>query len=204
MSRVPRSLGYAWVAAAAVLLAACANQMEPAQRSISDIEAILTATSAEASKYIPDQYADTQARLSELKSAFDRRDYAAVLKGAPAAMTAAQGLASAAAAKKDEVIKALNGEWTGLAATLPATMTAIQGHVDQLGKKYGKKPPAGINLDAARSGLADASAAWSRAQAAFAAGNLEEALKTANGLKANLEALAGTLKINLAAPAAAH
>jgi hypothetical protein len=192
----------AWIAAAGMLLAACASQMEPAQKLISDIEAVVTATSSEAAKYVPDQLQDVQSKLGELKASFDKKDYAAVIKAAPEVMSAAQGLASAAAAKKDELMKALNGEWTGLAAALPGYVTAIQSRIDLLSKKSSKKLAAGIDLNAAKSGLSDDSSLWSKAQAAFAAGNLDEAVTTAKDLKTKLEGLATTLKLDLATPGA--
>jgi hypothetical protein len=204
MSLMARYRRYATIAVAAmVVVAGCASQMEPAQRSISDIEALVTAASSEAAKYVPDQLTDVQSKLGELKASFDQKDYAAVLRSAPAVMSAAQGLASAAAAKKDELMKALNEQWAGLAAALPGYMTAIQSRIDVLSKKSSRKLAAGIDLDAARGSLSDAASLWSKAQAAFATGNLDEAVTTAKSLKTNLEGLAGTLKVNLTVPAVA-
>jgi hypothetical protein len=63
--------------------------------------------------------------------------------------------------------------------------------------------PAGIDLAAAKSGLADATSLWSKAQAAFSAGNLEEAVSTAKDVKAKAEAAAAALKLDLSKPAPA-
>jgi hypothetical protein len=60
---------------------------------------------------------------------------------------------------------------------------------------------AGIDLAAAKSGLSDATSLWSKAQAAFASGNLDEAVSTAKDVKAKIDALAASLKLDLAAPA---
>jgi hypothetical protein len=43
---------------------------------------------------------------------------------------------------------------------------------------------------------------WSKAQAAFAAGNLDEAVNTAKGVKAKIVVLAASLKLDLPAAAA--
>jgi hypothetical protein len=187
---------------AAIILAACAGQREPAQKLISDIDATLSAAAPEAAKYVPDQLTDVQSKLGGLKASFDNKDYDAVVKGAPAVLGAAQTLATAAAAKKDQILKALNDEWTGLAGSAPENITAIQSRLDLLNKKSSKKIAAGIDLNAARAGLSDAESLWSKAQAAFAAGNLEEAVGTAKDVKLKTDALAASLKLDLSAPAA--
>ena len=77
MPSIPR---YARIAAAALLFAACASQIEPAQRSISDIEAALSSAASDAAKYVPDQLTDVRRELGDLRATFDRQDYAGVLK----------------------------------------------------------------------------------------------------------------------------
>ena len=200
MSSTPHR--YAWIAFAALLLTACASQMEPAQRSISDIEAALSTAASDAAKYVPDQLTDVRRELGDLKATFDRQDYAAVLKAAPAVMEQAQGLASQAKAKKAELTQALGEEWSDLAARLPGYMTTIQSRIELLAKKSSRKMAAGIDLDAARGSLSEDSSVWSKAQAAFATGNLGEAVTTAKSLESSLEGLASTLKIELKGPAA--
>src|SRR5271154_3798887 len=194
---------YAVISMAAIILAACASQKEPAQKLIADIESTVAAASTEAAKYVPDQLADVQTKLGALKASFDKQDYAAVVTGAPAVLSSAQSLATAAAAKKDEVLKALNDQWTGLAGSLPGDVTAIQSRIDLLSKKSSKKLAAGVDLDAAKAGLSDATSLWSKAQAAFAAGNLDEAVSTAKDVKAKIQALATSVKADLPAAAAA-
>ncbi len=194
---------YVWIGFAAAVLAACASQQGPAQKLISDIDNLVAASASEAAKYVPDQLADVQAKLDELKASFNKQDYAAVLAGAAGVRSAAQGLSGAAAAKKDELMKALNGQWTALAAALSDDTTAIQNRIDLLSKKSSKKPAAGIDLDAAKDRLSGDQSLWSKAQAAFATGNLGEAVTTANKLKAELEGLAASLQLDLSAPAPA-
>ena len=202
MQMTQRVSRYALISMAAIILAACAGQKEPARKLIGDIEATVTAASAEAAKYVPDQLADVQSKLGALKASFDKQDYAAVVTGAPDVLSAAQTLATAAAAKKDEILKALNDQWTALAASLPADVTAIQNRIDLLSKKSSKKLAAGIDLDTAKAGVGDAASLWSKAQAAFAAGNLDEAVSTAKDVKAKVEALAASLNLDLPATAA--
>src|ERR1700733_9431930 len=172
-----------FVSLLAIIFAACAGQKEPAEKLILEIQATVTAASTEAAKYIPDQLAAVQTQLNALKSSFEKKDYPAVVSGAPAILGAAQSLATDAAAKKDEVLKALNDKWTGLAGSVPGYLTAIQNRLDFLGKKANKKAAAGIDIDAAKSGLSDAMSLWSKAQAAFAGGNMDEAVSTAQSVK---------------------
>lgn len=199
MHMFQRTSRYAVISMAALILAACAGQKEPAQKLISDVESVVTAASSEAAKYIPDQLADVQSKLDALKASFAKQDYAAVVTSAPAVLSSAQELATAAAARKDEVLKSLNDSWSALAATVPAEVTAVQNRIDELSKKPGKKMAAGLDLNAAKGAAGDATALWSKAQAAFAAGNLDEAVSTAKDVKAKVEAVAAALKLDLPA-----
>jgi hypothetical protein len=193
---------FGFLSLVAIILAACAGQKEPAQKLIGDIQATVTAASTEAAKYIPDQLMDVQAQLGALKASFDKKDYAAVVSGAPPVLAAAESLATAAAEKKDETLKALNDKWTALAGSEPGALTAIQNRIEYLAKKSNKKAAAGIDLDGAKSGLNDAMSLWSKAQAAFATGNLDEAVKTAQEVKSKADAVAATLRLDLSAPSA--
>jgi hypothetical protein len=186
------------VAAVAALAVACANQMEPAQKALDGLgNAVTAADAAGASKYIPDQFSAVQGKVGELKAAFDKKDYAAVLAGAPALLSQAQALVGAAAAKKDEIVKAATAEWTTLSASLPQLVAAVKGRVDVLGKS--KHLPAGVDLNAAKAGLADATGLWDKAQQAFSSGNVEDALAAAKDTKAKAEAAAAALKLTLPA-----
>lgn len=187
---------------AAIILAACAGQKEPAEKLIGDIQASVTAASTEAAKYIPDQLMNVQQQLDALRASFDKKDYAAVVSGAPPVLASAQSLATAAAEKKDAALKALDEQWTALAGSVPEYLTAIQNRIDFLGRKANKKAAAGIDLDGAKAASSDAMSLWSKAQAAFATGNLAEAVKTAQDVKAKAEAAASSMKLDLSAPAA--
>lgn len=193
---------WACAALAAAILGGCTDQVGPAQRSISDIEAALSAVSEDAAKYVPDRLSAVRADLDGLRASFQKKDYAAVLAGAPAVMNEAQALAGAAAAKKEELTRTLNDQWSGIAADLPDEMTAIQNQIDQLAKKTGRKPAEAIDLDAARASLSSAVSLWSKAQAAFATGNLREAVDAAQNVKSRLRELESTLKMPVSAPVA--
>jgi len=188
---------------ALLLLAACASQREPAQKMINDIQAAITSASADAAKYVPDQLNDVQTKFDDLKTAFTAQDYKGVLARGPAILTEAQGLEAAATAKKDEMAKALNDQWSALSSTVPDDVKAIQSRIDMLSERKNRRLAKGIDLDAAKSALSDATSLWSKAQGAFGNGNLDEAVSSAKDVKTKLEALAGTLKVELPAAGAA-
>jgi len=194
--------GFCRLALAAVILAGCAGQVEPAQKAISDIDAALSTSSAEAGKYVPEQLAAVRADLDDLRASFQKQDYPAVLAGAPEVMIKAQALAGAAAAKKDALAKALERRWSDLAAAVPDEITGIQNQLDSLAKKSSRKQAEGIDLDAARDSLSGDVSLWSKAQAAFATGNLPEAVEAAQNVESGLKQIESTLKMRPAPPAA--
>jgi hypothetical protein len=182
---------------AALLLGACAGQMEPAKQAIAGIESAINAAT-DAAKYIPDQLAGVQSKLTELKAAFDNKDYQTVVARAPAVLAEAQGLLGATMLKKESVAKAMSAEWPGLAATVPGLVTQVSARVATLAKSA--HPAASIDLAAAKSGSADATLSWSKAQAAFTAGDVEAAVTSARDAKAKAEAAAAAMKLTLKNP----
>lgn len=186
----------ALICLAAILLAAC-GQREPAQKMLNDIDAAVNAASSEAAKYAPERLIDVQTKLGDLKAAFGRQDYKAVVAAAPPVLLEAQGLASEAAAKKADAMRMLNDQWTSLSAAVPGSMSAIHNRIDLLSKKSSRKLAKGIDLNAAKSDLDDATSMWSKAQGAFGNGNMDEAVKAAKDAKAKLDAVAASLKVDL-------
>jgi len=202
MSRLKNCALISLICLTAAMLAACARQREPAQMMISEIDATITAAGADAARYAPDQLNDVQTKLAALKSSLDNQDYKGVLSAAPPVLSEAQGLAGAAAAKKAEVTKALERQWASMSSAVPVDITAIQNRIDMLGTKKNRKLAAGIDLNAAKSGLSGAESLWSKAQGAFGNGNMDEAVSAAKDVKSKLDALAASLKVDLPAPAA--
>lgn len=179
------------------LLGGCTSQREPAQRMMQDIEATLGMVSEDAAKYVPGELADVQTQLDDLKTAYAAHDYNSVLARGPALLGEAHALGGDAAAQKAEVARSQADRWASLAADVPALFTAVQARLDLLSRKQNRNMSAGIDLDAARSALRDATSQWSKAQGAFGNGNMSEAVPTAKDVESRLQTLAGTLHADL-------
>ena len=192
----------ALLAVAALLVAACGGQRDVAQKMIGDIQTTVNAAAPDAGRYVPDQLADVQSKLGELKASYDKKDYKAVVSAAPPVMSAAQGLQRAAAARKQLIHQGLVDEWNSLSSSLPASTSSIQSRIDFLSKPENKKLTSGVDLTAATSNLSDSQSLWTKAQGASDKGDLEAAVTIAKVVKSKLDALAASMKLDLARPAA--
>ena len=190
-----RFVNFLAIGIAALLYNACMDEREPAKQALDEISNVLTAASADAAKYAPDQMASVQKELADLKISYDRKYYGDVVAHARSVLADAKNLAADAAAKKDDIAKVLNTEWTGFAASLPQGITAVKSRVDVLSKA--KRAPKGMDLAAAQSSLGDATDGWARAQAAFAGGEVDEAVATAKDVQSNIGVAAAALKLEL-------
>ena len=190
-----RMTGFLKLCSVAIFFVACANQMEPAKNALDNINTTLNSVSVDAQKYVPDQFTQAQSKVAALTASFEKKDYTAVLAGAPAVLAEVKGLAGAAAAKKDEMVKALGNEWRSLAASVPQSLGAVQTRIDALSKT--KHVPKDVDLSVAKSALVDATSAWDKAQEAFKSGNAADAVTAGKDAQSKLASAAAALKLNL-------
>lgn len=175
-------------------LAACSGGKAPAEQAIKAAEEAFNAAKGEAVKYVPDQVKAVEDALSAAKDSFAKKDYAAATSAATSVAAKAKELASAAAAKKDELTKS----WGDLSGGLPQMLDAIKSRVDILSKS--KKLPANLDkekFEGAQSGLAEANKVWDEANSAFKEGNLADAVAKATAVKEKAAEIMATLGMQL-------
>lgn len=180
----------------ALLAAACApnDDSAAARKAIEEIDAAIDAAGDPAIKYIPGKVAAANGQATQLKIRFFDRDYQGIVDAAPAILGQAQGLSSAAKARKAEIAQVLEREWTALVTAVPATIARAEKYVD--GVLASRKLPPGVNeamLESARVGIAEQKAQWEKGLAARAAGDLEQAVTIGVHTQRRLENLIAAL-----------
>jgi len=197
------------LAAAMLALLACSHSHDAAQRLIEDVDLAVLAAGPDAVKYAPDELADIEHRLGALQSAFDRGDYRNVLESGQAVLLEARGLGRVAAAHKTDSEHALTQRWSSLGQRLPEQLALLERQLEApphpvTASRHAvpRAAPGAPTLTpaqrvSAQASLADARTLWSKAQGAFANGNLNEAVTTAGDVEARLRALAAELGIPL-------
>jgi hypothetical protein len=177
------------LAAAALLLAGCADYQTPAKDTLDKAEASLENVARDAAKYAPEELKTLQDELAAAKASYDKGDYEKALLSARQLASKIPDLATAAGKKKNEVMTQLGEEWQKLSASLPKTMEAIGARVAKLGKS--KTPPAGF--DQAKSDFDAAKQTLTEATAASAEGRIEEAVEKARAVEEKAKSIMATL-----------
>ena len=182
-----------------VALVAC-SQKGPAEAALTAATTAVDGVKAEAAKYVPDQAKSLTASLTSAREAFDKGDYKMALETANAIPAKAKDVATAAAAKKDELTKS----WAALAASVPPMIGELKTKLDAIAAM--KKLPKGFDkakLEADQATLADVQKGANEASEAGKAGNFADAVAKGTAVKAKAEALMADLAAAPAAPAAA-
>jgi hypothetical protein len=158
---------------AALLFAGCSLSKTPAQAAIKAADQALNTVRAEAQQFVPEQLAMLENALANARNSFDKGDYNAAIAAAKDIPMAIKNLATAIETKKAELPKV----WDALTKDMPKliadTKTAVA-------KAKGVDKAV---LDEAKAGVDAMPATWTKAQEAFKAGNLAEAVGRATEIK---------------------
>lgn len=188
------------VLAMLLFMAACAGQREPAQAAIQNIRMTLNAAKADGDRYASTELAAVEAKVAELQTSFDKKDYDAVVSTAPVVLKQAQDLHGVIFSKKNEAKAAMLAEWPLLAATVTQWLPAVQDQLEKLQKR--KKTPEGVDVAAAQAALNGLDMQWGKVQQDLNAGRVESALASGKEVKAKIETAAAAMKFTLPEPKA--
>ena len=182
-----------------LFLAACAaSNKEPAAAAIKMAEESWNAVKGEVVKYIPDQAKGVEDAIKGAKENFDKGNFDAALAAAKAIPDKVKELTAAAVAKKAEMAKS----WEEMSGGMPKMLEAIKSRIDIL--SVSKKLPENLDkakLEGAKTGYEAAAKMWDDAKAAFAGGNLADAM--AKGKTVKEKAVEVMTALGMQVPAAA-
>lgn len=173
------------VVALLLVTAACQNGTKvTAQAAITAAQTAFNTVKSTAEKYVPDQTAAVEASINQAQAAYNNGDYAGALASAKTLPGQITDLATAANAKKDELM----GQWNSLSTSLPPLLSSVSTKVSQLAASH--KLPAATNDQ-----FTSAKSLWDAATSAFSSGDIPTAVTDGNSVKDKLTALAAALHI---------
>jgi hypothetical protein len=192
-----RSVGTLALVMAAALLSACAPKSKdeaPARKAIDQISDAIESAGSDATKYVPGHVAALEGQVTKLKLRYYDEDYETIAEEAPVILERARALATTAEAKKAEITKVLDGEWSKLATDVPAAIASTEKYVDGLVASNRSAPGTTRQMVAsARIGVDQQKSLWDKAAEASAAGDLETAVTLGTHVKRRLENLVAAL-----------
>jgi hypothetical protein len=181
------------VAATAALIGGCANQKEPAEQAVAQIEASLAEIQADAEKFAADELKGVRESVANLKKELANQNYKAVVMQTPTVSANLAALKETVAAKKveaEEMLAAAQQEWTELSASVPPLVTQLQERMDSFTRS--RRIPRGMDrasFDAAKQEFETLKTSWAEAGAEFSSGLAADAVRRARGAKASAERL---------------
>jgi hypothetical protein len=186
---LPRLLAAAVMAFA---LAACAGQKEPAQQSLTELDAAFAKVAEMGQKYMPEEYAEVDAQIAALKASFDQGDYGAVVAGASKAAAAIRKLQADSIIAKADFAKQMNAEWAEFSRTMPDTIIAVDKQITRSSSRL----PKGMDRDTFKQVVAtfdEAKKSWEAAAELGNAGKYEEAVMESRKVKDVVDATMAAL-----------
>ncbi|NJO12606.1 MAG: hypothetical protein HC872_03130 [Gammaproteobacteria bacterium] len=168
---------------AALLLAACGGQKEPAQKAIDNAERAIAAIRDDAARYMPDDLKDLESSLAGMKDNFAKEKYPAVLTAGRSLNTRIAAVTSAVAAERAEN-QAMNEQateqWNAISQEVPEMVEKVNARLASLEKS--RKLPKDVDqatLDQMKATAETMTQNWQQALGAFSNGNMQEAVDMA-------------------------
>lgn len=181
------------IVAAAVLITACANQKEPAEKAVAQVEASLSQFKSDAEKYAADELRSVEDSIARLKGELASKNYKAVVMQTPNVAATISTLRESVARKKaeaEEMLAAAQQEWTELNASVPEMVSKLQAKVDSLTRS--RRLPSGVDKaswEAAKADFENMKSSWAEAGAEFSSGLVADAVRRGRAAKAKGEEL---------------
>jgi len=183
-----------------LLVVSCGSaNKEAATVAIKAAEDSWNAVKGDVLKYIPDQAKGVEDAIKGAKENFDKGNFDAALSVAKPIPDKVKELTTAVAAKKAELAKS----WEEMSGGLPRMLDAIKSRLDILSAS--KKLPENLDkvkLEGAKGGYEAATRMWDDAKAAFAGGNVADAVTKAKTVKERAVEVMTTLGMQVPAAAA--
>lgn len=187
-----RQIVLALVTAAAVALAGCASQKEPAEQALAGIEKTLEGSGAQLQKYLPERYQEIEAKVKALREAIAQENFGDVVADAPAVADELRRAVADSAIRRAQVRVELEAEWTELVTSMPAMIESM----DRKIAVQGSRPPKGMDAAGWKAMIDSYDAtrdAWNEAAAAMAPATFEDTVLAGRDAKAKIAAMMDTL-----------
>ncbi len=167
------------------LVVACTDAAKaPAEAAMAAAGSAVESLQVEAAKFAPDAVKAAQASFASAKDMVAKQDYKGALAAAGDVTTKVKAALAAAAAKKDELVKA----WGELSASVPKMVEDLKARIATL--SGAKKLPAGMDkavLAKANEGVAAIESGWQKVTDQVKGGDYAAALAKGKELKAQAE-----------------
>ncbi|HEU0224593.1 MAG TPA: hypothetical protein VFR29_04100 [Steroidobacteraceae bacterium] len=191
---VTKRSALALIAAAAVGLAGCASQKEPAEQALAAIEKTLEGSGAQLQKYLPERHQEIEAKVQALRDALTQENYGDVVADAPGVADLLRKAVADSAIRRAQLRVEMEAEWAELVKTMPGMIKAM----DRKIAVQGGRPPAGMDQagwKAMIDSYDEARDAWGEAAAEISTANFEDSVLAARDAKAKIAAMMDTLGV---------
>lgn len=189
-----RQIMPALLAAAAVALAGCASQKEPAEQALAAIEKTLEGSGAQLQKYLPERYQEVEAKVQALRDALAQEQYRDVVADAPEVTDLLKRAVADSAIRRAQARVELEAEWDDLLKTMPAMIEAVDHKI----AVQGSRPPEGMDKAGWKAMIDSYDAtrdSWGKAAAAMSAANFEETVLAGRDARKKIAEIMETLGV---------